>query len=306
MRSASPSARALSLCWVAWSLRVCEFCRSATSKNVMIMVAVLMMSCQVSRLKIPIDGPQITISKTQPAKNGARLAKLDAAPAKRSKKPTRPVTELGMLPDSTAALSFVMTATEPSQPEADGIRAHVGHPSLASDSVTDSEDKAAHPEQDADWDADQRGETPLERLDRNWGDLLQELRVVQTGVQLLTGFLLTLPFQSRFAQLHQFQQDVYLTTVAVAIASTGFLIAPVLIHRILFRRHARKIMVTAAHRLALIGTILLGAAVIGVVLLLFDVVRGRGTAITAAASTLGLLLLLWAALPWALRTKTDR
>jgi hypothetical protein len=66
---------------------------------------------QVSRLKIPIDGAQITISKTQPAKNGARLAKLDAAPAKRSKKPTRPVTELGMVPDSTAAFSFVMTAT---------------------------------------------------------------------------------------------------------------------------------------------------------------------------------------------------
>ena len=195
--------------------------------------------------------------------------------------------------------------TKPGPPPHSTAPADAGHQSLASESVIDGEDKAGHPEQDAGWDADQRGETPLERLDRNWGDLLQELRVVQTGVQLLTGFLLTLPFQSRFAQLHQFQQDVYLTTVGLAIASTGFLIAPVLIHRILFRRHARKIMVTAAHRLALVGTALLGAAVIGVVLLLFDVVRGRGTAITAAASTLGLLLLLWAALPWALRTKVD-
>jgi hypothetical protein len=117
---------------------------------------------------------------------------------------------------------------------------------------------------------------------------------------------LTLPFQNRFAQLHHFEQNVYLTTVGLAIASTGFLVAPVLIHRILFRRHARQIMVTAAHRLAVIGTVLLGAAVIGVVLLLFDVVRGRAIAITAAASTLGLLLLLWAVLPWSLRAEADR
>src|ERR1700753_3199988 len=88
-------------------------------------------------------------------------------------------------------------------------------------------------------DADQRGETQLERLDRNWADLLQELRVVQTGVQLLTGFLLTLPFQARFAGLGEFQQDVYLVTVGSAVAATGFLIAPVTIHRVLFRRHAR-------------------------------------------------------------------
>jgi hypothetical protein len=167
----------------------------------------------------------------------------------------------------------------------------------------DSDDKASHPEQDAEWDADQRGESPLERLDRNWSDLLQELRVVQTGVQLLTGFLLTLPFQTRFEDLDQFEKDVYLATVGAAIASTGFLIAPVLIHRVLFRRHARKIMVTAAHRLALIGTVLLGCAVVGVVLLLFDVVGGRAMGISAAASTLGLLFLLWAALPWTMRVE---
>ena len=121
------------------------------------------------------------------------------------------------------------------------------------------------PQSDQAWDADQRGETSLERLDRNWGDLLQELRVVQTGVQLLTGFLLTLPFQARFAQLHRFQQDVYLVTVSFAVTATAFLIAPVAIHRVLFRRHARQSMVTAAHYLAMVGTALLGSAVIGVV-----------------------------------------
>jgi hypothetical protein len=169
-----------------------------------------------------------------------------------------------------------------------------------------TKDPVGAPLGDAQWDADQRGETPLERLDRNWGDLLQELRVVQTGVQLLTGFLLTLPFQSRFASLGPFQQDVYLTTVALAVAATGFLIAPVAIHRVLFRRHARQGMVSAAHYLAIVGTFLLGCAVIGVVLLLFDVVRGRSVGIIAGAATLGLLVLLWLAMPWTMRKRVER
>jgi Family of unknown function (DUF6328) len=161
------------------------------------------------------------------------------------------------------------------------------------------------PAADAEWDADQRGETPVERLDRNWGDLLQELRVVQTGVQLLTGFLLTLPFQSRFSELGPFQQDVYLATVALAVAATGFLIAPVAVHRVLFRRHARREMVTAAHYLAMIGTFLLGCAISGVVLLIFDVVRGRTVAFVATALTIAVLALLWLALPWTLREQHD-
>lgn len=161
------------------------------------------------------------------------------------------------------------------------------------------------PQQDQRWDTDQRGETSLERLDRNWVDLLQELRVVQTGVQLLTGFLLTLPFQSRFAQLHRFQQDVYLTSVACAFTATAFLIAPAAIHRVLFRRHARQAMVSAAHRLAIIGTALLGAAVIGVVLLLFDVLRGRTVGVLAAAAAATLIAVLWVLLPWVMRAAAD-
>src|SRR3978361_1632082 len=128
-----------------------------------------------------------------------------------------------------------------------------------------SDDAVDHPERDAAWDADERGETSLERLDRNWGDLLQELRVVQTGVQLLTGFLLTLPFQARFPQLPRFQQDVYLVTVSFAVTATAFIIAPVAIHRVLFRRHARQSMVTAAHYLALVGNALRGRGVLGLV-----------------------------------------
>jgi hypothetical protein len=160
----------------------------------------------------------------------------------------------------------------------------------------------ADPQRDQAWDADQRGETSLERLDRNWGDLLQELRVVQTGVQLLTGFLLTLPFQARFAALHRYQQNVYLVTVGLAVAATAFLISPVAIHRMLFRRHARQAMVTAAHYLAVIGTALLGSAVVGVVLLLFDVLRGKTVGLVAAAIAAAVIGALWVLVPWVIRS----
>lgn len=153
------------------------------------------------------------------------------------------------------------------------------------------------------WDRDARNETPTERLDRNWSDLLQELRVVQTGVQLLTGFLLTLPFQARFTQLSRFDENVYLMTVAAAVSATGFLVAPVSVHRLLFRRHARRQMVAITHGLAMVGTVLLGCAVVGVVLLTFDVLRGRAAGVAAASVAALLLLALWLGLPWVVRVR---
>ena len=80
-----------------------------------------------------------------------------------------------------------------------------------------------HPEAEKRWDAD-RDETEAERLDRNWSSLLQELRVTQTGVQLLTGFLLTLPFQQRFTVLDGTMRTIYLITVACSIGSTVLLV----------------------------------------------------------------------------------
>ena len=158
---------------------------------------------------------------------------------------------------------------------------------------------------DEDWDEDQRNETPLQRLDRNWADLLQELRVVQTGVQLLTGFLLTLPFQSRFEQLSQFQQNTYLVTLCSAVIATGFLIAPVSLHRYLFRRHARRLTVEVSHRLAQIGLAFLGLAIVGVVLFIFEVVLSPTAGFIAAGAAAVLLLGLWVALPLIARGHTD-
>jgi hypothetical protein len=154
---------------------------------------------------------------------------------------------------------------------------------------------------DEEWNRAQRGETPTERLDRNWSDLLQELRVVQTGVQLLTGFLLTLPFQQRFALLDLFARRLYLMLVASSVLATGLLISPVLLHRVLFRRHARLQVVGGAHLLALLGTGFLAVSITGVVMLLFDIVAGRTAGYVAAAVTTAALLLLWLGLPLYLR-----
>ena len=152
-------------------------------------------------------------------------------------------------------------------------------------------------EPDAAWDRSRRNETPTERYDRNWRDLLQELRVVQTGVQLLTGFLLTLPFQQRFSELGEGQRLLYLATVSASIVATAFLQAPVSLHRALFRRHQRRTTVLFAHRLAIVGMSLLAAAVVGVAAIIFSVVAGPPIAAVAAAVVAALLAVLWLAVP---------
>src|SRR5271156_4941221 len=136
-------------------------------------------------------------------------------------------------------------------------------------------DVVDHPERDENWDETARSETETQRLDRNWNSLLQELRVVQTGVQLLTGFLLTLPFQQRFDVLSPSMRDVYLTTVCLAVSATVLLITPVSIHRMLFRRHRLEVLVLAAHRCARAGLVLLGLALTGMTVIVFAAVAGR-------------------------------
>src|ERR1700733_17056 len=147
-------------------------------------------------------------------------------------------------------------------------------------------DVADHPERDQAWDTAARSETEAQRLDRNWLSLLQELRVVQTGVQLLTGFLMTLPFQARFNVLSDDMRAVYLATVGGSLAATVFLIAPVGLHRLLFRRHRLSVLVSAAHRCAYAGLLLLGLALTGVTVIIFDSVAGAAAGIIAGACAL--------------------
>jgi hypothetical protein len=156
---------------------------------------------------------------------------------------------------------------------------------------------------DDDWYDSARNETHTERLDRNWSSLLQELRVVQTGVQLLTGFLLTLPFQSRFEELSDAQTSIYLATVMCSISATALLVAPVGMHRLLFRRHQLDQLVDAAHLCAMIGLLLLGLALTGVVALVFSTVVGTIAASVAAGAVAALLLACWVILPLSARRK---
>ena len=164
-------------------------------------------------------------------------------------------------------------------------------------------DDIEHPEARK-WDRD-RDETEAQRLDRNWSSLLQELRVAQTGVQLLTGFLLTLPFQQRFIQLDSVKRTVYLVTVACSIGATVLLIAPASMHRLLFRRHRLNTLVSAAHRYAMIGMALLGVALAGVAVVIFDAVAGATAAWIAGGCTLLALIAFWYLMPFVGRSDKD-
>jgi uncharacterized protein DUF6328 len=161
----------------------------------------------------------------------------------------------------------------------------------------DHEVDVDHPEDDEQWDQSARRETQTERLDRNWYSLLQELRVVQTGVQLLTGFLLTLPFQQRFDVLDHDIRMVYLAAVACAVASTVLLIAPVGMHRVLFRQRRLKSLVSAAHRMAYLGLLLLGLAMAGTTVVIFDAVSGRTVGVIAGAAALAAFASFWVVVP---------
>ncbi|PFG19989.1 DUF6328 family protein [Serinibacter salmoneus] len=145
--------------------------------------------------------------------------------------------------------------------------------------------------------ADDRDESDSERADRNWVELLQELRVMQTGVQVLTGFLLTLPFQQRFTELSTGQVTLYLVLVALSVATTGVLIAPVSVHRLVFRRGLKTPLVTVGARLTLVGVVMLGLVVTGTAVLAFSVVVSGTAGLIAGAITAILLLALWLVLP---------
>ncbi|MET9293198.1 DUF6328 family protein [Streptomyces sp. NPDC003077] len=142
-----------------------------------------------------------------------------------------------------------------------------------------------------------RNETTLERYDRNFSELLQELRVMQTGVQILFAFLLTLAFTPRFGSLDEVQRDTYVATLLLAVLAAVLLTAPVAAHRMLFQRRAKRLIVMVSSRLAGVGMAVLALALTGAVMLVVDVVVGRGAGVVASAATLVMCGALWAVLP---------
>jgi Family of unknown function (DUF6328) len=141
-------------------------------------------------------------------------------------------------------------------------------------------------------------DTEAERLNRNFGDLLQELRVAQAGVQILFAFLLTLPFQARFAAITTFEKAVYIGALCTAAFAAATFIAPVAYHRVLFRMGRKPQIVRASHRLATLGLVFLFLAMMGAILLVTDFVLGLGWAIPISGVAAAWFVALWWFLPW--------
>jgi hypothetical protein len=156
-----------------------------------------------------------------------------------------------------------------------------------------AETSAAH---DA-WNSEERGESELQRLDRNFNEILQELRVAQTGVQILFAFLLTLAFSQRFTEISAFQRDLYILTLMLTAAATGLLIAPVGYHRITFRQRMRPQLVSAANWLALGGLAFLMLAMTSSILFITDVVLDRAPAVVITGGSALWFLVFWFGIP---------
>jgi hypothetical protein len=148
---------------------------------------------------------------------------------------------------------------------------------------------------------DPRDESAAERADRNLGELLQELRVAGLGVQVLFGFLLSLPFTNRFGKLSGGQRDLYLADLLLAAIATALLLGPVAYHRLVFRRGEKEQLVRAASAMAIAGLATVGLAVSVAVLLVTDFVASGVTAVVITVLVALLFGLLWFAFPLARR-----
>ena len=138
---------------------------------------------------------------------------------------------------------------------------------------------------------------PAETINRNWTELVQELRSTQTGVQVLTGFLLTVPFSDKFDDLDDVQRAAYLLVLSGAVAATAAILSPIAYHRILFRRGRRPWLVETANRVARAGLVLVALTTCGVVFLTFDLVVGRAAGIAASTIAAAGYLVLWVVVP---------
>ena len=145
--------------------------------------------------------------------------------------------------------------------------------------------------------ADGRDETPNERSDRNWNDILQELRVALTGTQLISGFLLAVAFQPRFEDLDEYQLVLYLFLVGLAGLATVIGLAPVTLHRTLFRRQVKERVVRTGNRLLIAHLVVVALLVVGVTSLVFDFALDRTAGLIALSVGAVVVVGLWVVLP---------
>lgn len=152
---------------------------------------------------------------------------------------------------------------------------------------------------------DGRNETEVERADRNWLELIQELRVAQTGIQVLAGFLLTLPFSSRFGDISKLHRDVFLVAFSLAVVTIGLMTAPVSLHRVLFARHEKQTLVRVGAFFAKTGLASLGLTLVTVVVLIFGVVVNDTAGFVAGGIVLVFYTLGWVVLPLVLLRRSQ-
>jgi Family of unknown function (DUF6328) len=163
---------------------------------------------------------------------------------------------------------------------------------------------SAGPEVRSPWPEDRPPETPSEaeaRLNRNLGELLQELRISEVGVQILFAFLLTLPFTARFGQASRFERDAYFATLIVAVTSSALMISPAAYHRVVFRHHEREHLVRYASRILLAGLALLLVAMGGAVLVVLSFLFGTGPGAIAGAGVAVWCGFFWYVVPVRMR-----
>jgi hypothetical protein len=139
----------------------------------------------------------------------------------------------------------------------------------------------------------QRDETPPERLDRNTIELLNELRVAGTGIQVMFAFLLVVPFNNGWQHVDSFERTVYFVTLLLVAAAAMLLMAPPIHHRLLFRHGEKRFLVRTANYLAIAGMVLLGLGFTGILILLSDVVVGGAAPVIVGALSAAFIGGLW-------------
>jgi hypothetical protein len=150
---------------------------------------------------------------------------------------------------------------------------------------------------------DGRDETLEQRADRNWIEVLQELRVLQTGTQILTGFLLALAFQPAFAHLDAAQRAFYLVLIVLAALSAVIALAPVALHRLVFRHRAKPEVVAYGHAALLTSLGTVAVLLVGVVAFVFDVVVAASASVTVAVVLGAVIVVLWIVVPVVIRAR---
>lgn len=155
-------------------------------------------------------------------------------------------------------------------------------------------------------DAPLEGEQLKERLDRELGEMLEEIRVALPGVQVLFAFLLALPFQAGWDVVTDMQRQVYFGSLCLALVASALLIAPSAYHRSNFRAYDKRHLIVVASRMALAGIAALGAAMTGTLFVIADVLFGTGEALVFAGLAAVLFMLLWGWLPLRDRLRIER